>query len=442
VPLYLRHVTKRRTLRAAIIGGTAGAIAVFVAWRAFSVWLLHVADAPPPGMRCRRVADSTYGDAIADAARRLATAMQTQRIPGMTVAVAIDGRLIWSEGLGYADVEARAPACPETRFRLGSVSKPITAVAMARLDEAGKLDLDAPIARYVPSFPDRGAITARQLAGHRAGIRHYRDDAEAFTTRHFASVTESLALFRDDSLLFPPGQGHEYSSYGYVLLSAVLEGASELSFDEVLRRFVVEPLRLTRTGLDTSDSTSMHPADVTQFYDHVTPYVLDGKVHPSPFVDLSGRWAAGGMLSTSEDLVRFGSALLPNADSSFLHPETRAALFTPMTRLIPPIFGYAMGWMTARDADLRRVYMHFGAGSGATAWLGIYPDQGVVIAVLANLGHAGLPYSSSVGLGAHFAARPVGLTALLLAIAFLASALATIVLRWVFHVARSRWRRV
>jgi CubicO group peptidase (beta-lactamase class C family) len=312
---------------------------------------------------------------------------------------------------------------------------------MARLFDAGKLDLDAPITRYVPSFADKGAITARQLAGHRAGIRHYRDDEEAFTTRHFATVTESLELFRDDSLLFPPGQGHEYSSYGYALLGAALEGASRLPFGEVIRHYVSEPLQLTRTGLDTSDSTSARPAGVTGFYDHVTPYVRDGQVHPSPFVDMSSKWAGGGMLSTSEDLVRFGSALLPNAERPFLHPGTRDALFTPMTRLVPPIFGYAMGWMTARDAELRRLYMHFGAGSGATAWLGIYPDQRVVIAVLANLGHAGLPYASSVGLGAHFAARPIGPTVLVLGLALVASGLATIILRWIVHQARARWRR-
>lgn len=435
---YLRHVFQHRSLRAALIGGGVGAVLGFGAWRAFSAWLLSVADAPAPATRCLRLADSTYAPAIAAAARRLVATMHAQRIPGMTVAIAVDGQLIWSEGFGFADAAARTPACPETRFRLASVSKPITAVVMARLSEAGKLDLDAPITRYVPSFPEKGEITARLLAGHRAGIRHYRDDDEAFTTRHFASVTESVELFRDDPLRFPPGERHEYSSYGYALLGAALEGASGLPFADVLRQYVTDPLRLTHTGLDTSDSTSPHPVGATRFYDHVTPYVLDGQVHPSPFVDMSSKWAGGGMLSTSEDLVRFGSALLPNAAPSFLRPTTRDTLFMPMTRLVPPIFGYAMGWITARDAELRRVYMHFGAGSGATAWLGIYPDQRVVIAVLANLGHAGLPYSSSVGLGAHFAARPLGITALVLAIAFLAFAFAAVVLRWIIHVARSR----
>ncbi|MGH8245210.1 MAG: serine hydrolase domain-containing protein, partial [Gammaproteobacteria bacterium] len=94
--------------------------------------------------------------------------------PGLSAAVAMDGTIVWSEGFGYADVEHRAPVWPASRFRIGSVSKSLTAAAVAKLVEQGKLDLDAPIQRYVPSFPDhKQKITTRQLAGHLAGIRHY-----------------------------------------------------------------------------------------------------------------------------------------------------------------------------------------------------------------------------------------------------------------------------
>lgn len=432
-------MTPRRALRAALLAGLAGTVAVLAAWRGLAARLVRVADAGPPPTRCTRVADTAYAGAIASATPRILAALHTQRIPGLTVAAAVDGRLVWSEGFGLADVEHRTPACPETRFRIGSVSKPITALAMARLYEAGQLDLDAPIRRYVPTFPDKGhSITARQLAGHRAGIRHYRDDMEAFSTRHFESVTESLALFRDDPLRFVPGEGHHYSSYGYVLLSAALEGASGLAFPDVLTRDVLEPLHLTRTGLEMSDSSAPHPAGVTRFYDHVTPYVVDGRVRPAPFVDLTSKWAGGGVLSTSEDLVRFGSALLPGASPALLSPNAREMLFTPTTRLVPGLIGYAMGWMVARDADLRRLHMHFGAGSGATAWLGIYPDQRVVIAVLANLGHAGLPYAASVGLGTHFAPVPMGPALTLAATTFVAFGMAGIVAQWLADVVRSR----
>ena len=432
-------MTQRRALRAALLGGVAGAITLLAAWRGLVTWLLRVDEAPTPGIRCLRIADTAFAHAIASATRRLVATMREKRIPGMTVAVAIDGRVIWSEGFGVTDIARKSPACPETRFRIGSVSKPITAAAMARLYEAGKLELDAPIQRYTVAFPDKGhPITARQLAGHRAGIRHYRDDIEAFNTRRFASVTESLELFRDDPLLFTPGDGHHYSTYGYVVLSAVLEGASGVSFDRVLEQYVFRPLELTRTGLDMTDSPTGHPPNVTHFYDHVTPYVLDGQVRPSPFVDMSSKWAGGGMLSTSEDLVRFGSALLPGAPQRFLHPETREMLFTPTTRLMPPIFGYAMGWMTARDADLRRMYMHFGAGSGTTAWIGVFPDDRMAIAVLANLGHAGLPYASSIGLATHFASPPTAPAVTVAMVAFVGFTLATFTMRSLIGLMASR----
>src|SRR3989441_7470724 len=156
---------------------------------------------------------------------RLAT-----RIPGVQVAVAVNGKLVWSEGFGYADAERKEPVTRETQFRIGSVSKPLTATAVALLYEQGKLDLDAPVQRYVPSFPDKGyPITTRQLAGHLAGIRHYRD-REFFLNRHFATVRDGLMIFQDDSLLFPPGTRFSYSSYAWNLVSGVVEGASGEDF--------------------------------------------------------------------------------------------------------------------------------------------------------------------------------------------------------------------
>src|SRR2546426_9120253 len=152
---------------------------------------------------------------------RLAT-----QIPGVQVAVAVNGKLVWSEGCGYADAERQQPVTRETQFRIGSVSKPLTATAVVLLYERGKLDLDAPVQRYVPSFPDKGyPITTRQLAGHLAGIRHYRGD-EFVLNRRFGSVGEGLTIFQDDSLLFPPGTRFSYSSYGWNLISAVIEGAA------------------------------------------------------------------------------------------------------------------------------------------------------------------------------------------------------------------------
>jgi CubicO group peptidase (beta-lactamase class C family) len=144
------------------------------------------------------------------------------------------------------------------------------------------------------------------------------------------------------------------------------------------------------------------------------------------------------MLSTTEDLVRFGNALLPDSPTPLLRPETREMLFTPLTRATPPIFGYALGWMTMRDVDLRRVYMHFGAGSGATAWFGIFPDQRVVVAALANLGHAGFTYASTVGIGSRFARQPLSPAALVTAVAFTGFYVATLAIEKLIQFVRRR----
>src|SRR5881409_4279197 len=132
---------------------------------------------------------AAYADVVARERTLVCQRLATQ-IPGVQVAVAVNGKLVWSEGFGYADAERQQPVTRETQFRIGSVSKPLTATAVVLLYERGKLDLDAPVQRYVPSFPDKGyPITTRQLAGHLAGIRHYRGD-EFLLNRRFGSVDE------------------------------------------------------------------------------------------------------------------------------------------------------------------------------------------------------------------------------------------------------------
>src|SRR5579883_1591101 len=130
-------------------------------------------------------------------ARQTANDFMGRGMPGLAIAVAIDGRIVYEEGFGFADLEQRVPVWPSTKFRIGSVSKPLTAVGLMRLVEAGKLDLDAPVQKYVPQFPDKGSpITARMLAGHLAGIRHYRGD-EMKIRDHYMSVVDGLKVFSE-----------------------------------------------------------------------------------------------------------------------------------------------------------------------------------------------------------------------------------------------------
>jgi len=306
---------------------------------------------------------------------RLAT-----RIPGVQVAVAVNGKLAWSEGFGYADAERKRPVTRETQFRIGSVSKPLTAAAVALLYQQGKLDLDAPVQRYVPSFPDKGyPITTRQLAGHLAGIRHYKD-REFFLNRRFATVLDGLTIFQDDSLLFPPGTRFSYSSFAWNLISAVVEGASGDDFLHYMSAHVFRPLGLAHTAPDRTDS--LIPGR-TQPYDRDS----GGSYRIAPAVDNSYKWAGGGFVSTAEDLVKFGSALL---EPGFLKPETLDLLFTSQRTSAGEETGYGIGFFVTTDSLGHRWAFHGGGAVGGTAVFGLDRDSHVVVAILTNLTDAPL----------------------------------------------------
>ena len=158
------------------------------------------------------------------AARRIVAQNRSDfQVPGISAAVSIDGTIVWSEGFGFADLENRVPARATTLYRIGSVSKPVTAIAVVQLAVDGALDLDAPIQTYVPSFPEKqGPISTRQVAGHLAGIRHYQgNESVGAGQRHYDDVVDALAIFQDDPLLSAPGERYSYSSYGWNLISAV-----------------------------------------------------------------------------------------------------------------------------------------------------------------------------------------------------------------------------
>ncbi len=317
---------------------------------------------------------SRYGDAIARG-RLIVEAMRRHAgVPGISVAVGVDGEVVWSEGFGYADLENRVPVSDQTRFRVGSVSKPITAAAVGLLVEQGRLDLDAPVQEYVPTFPEkRWPISTRQLAGHLAGVRHYVG-RETYGTEHYTTVREGLEIFRGDTLLFEPGTRYSYSSYGWNLVSAVVEGASGENFLQYMQDHVFAPLGLKNIVADHVDSIIPHR---TRFYARTR----DGTVLNADYVDNSYKWAGGGFLSNTADLVRFGMAHL---SSRLLRPETVELLWTSQKTNEGEETGYGIGWSVGSDYEGRRIVSHGGSSIGGRAHLLIFPDDGVVVAMLAN----------------------------------------------------------
>ena len=184
----------------------------------------------------------------------LDSVMQANSIPGLSVAVGMGSQIMWSEGFGYSDLTHDVMVTPLTKFRVGSVSKPITAAAIGALVEEGALDLDAPVQTYVPSFPEKQwPVTTRLLAGHLGGIRHYQGE-ENFSSVRYPTVLSGLAIFQDDPLINEPGTEFSYSSYAWNLISAVIEGASGEAFLDYMDRVVFDPLEMGQTVAGHTDS--------------------------------------------------------------------------------------------------------------------------------------------------------------------------------------------
>jgi CubicO group peptidase (beta-lactamase class C family) len=300
------------------------------------------------------------------------------RPPGMAVAVAVDGKLVWAEGFGFADLEQCVPVTPLTKFRIGSVSKPLTAAGVEVLAEQKKLDLDAPIQRYVPSFPEKGyVITIRQLLGHLGGIpRDVAAENDRANQHPYHSVAESLKWFTNEPLVAPPGTKFIYSTYGYVLASAAIEGASGQDFLSFMHDRVFQPLGMLDTLADENDKIIPERA---RWYFQAS----DGSYRNSPYVDLSYKWAGAGFLSTVEDLARFGAVLLK---PSFLKAETLETIFTSQQTSSGTKTSYGLGWEihSAGEGEPEPRYEHTGGVPGSSALLVIYPKHKVVVAWLLN----------------------------------------------------------
>ena len=319
-----------------------------------------------------------YAEAI-EFARTLVTAvMDESGTPGMSVAVGIDGAIVWAEGFGYADVENRVPVWEETKFRIGSVSKPLTAAAVGLLVQQGVLDLDAPVQQYVPGSPEkRWPVTSRQVAGHLAGIRHYNGD-EFLSTVRYETVSQGLEIFQGDTLLFEPGERFSYSSYGWNLISAVIEGASGQEFLPYVQENVFDAIGMTHTVADYSDSIIPHR---TRFYERNR----DGSVVNAPYVDNSYKWAGGGFLSTPSDLVRFGFA---HFGEELLSSETIEELWTPQTTYAGEATGYGSGWSAVVDDGVVTRAGHGGGSVGGTTGFNTRPPQKTAVAIVGNMSQA------------------------------------------------------
>jgi len=311
--------------------------------------------------------------------KAVASFMSANSVPGLSAAVVLDGKPRWSQGFGMADLENYSPATSSTLFRLGSISKPISATAVLQLWERGKLDLDAPAQKYCPEFPQKEwPITTRELLGHLGGIRHYSPDGKGDvpedSARHFSSMQVALQLFASDPLVAQPGTKFNYSTYGYTLIGCVFEGAASEKFTDYLRKNVFEPAGMDQTRED----------DFFAVVPHRSRWYHQGKggiVRNAGVLDSSYKIPGGGIISSADDMAQFESAILADR---LLKRSTRDLMWTSLKTSDGKETGYGLGWGIVDKFGLH-IFAHTGGQQGTSTAFAVVPSRKAGVAVLCNM---------------------------------------------------------
>jgi serine beta-lactamase-like protein LACTB len=310
----------------------------------------------------------------------IARFMAANSLPGVSVAVVENSVEEWSAGFGTADLENFVPATSHTLYRLGSISKPITATAAMLLWQQGRLDLDAPVQKYCPVFPPKDTpITTRELLGHLGGIRHYKegspDDLESTNTKHFANpIQGGLDFFKNDPLVAKPGTEFHYSTMGFTLVGCAIESASSQHYVDYVREHVLLPAGMTHTVVD--NRFGIIPFR-TRFYAKDD----SGAITNADFLDSSYKIPGGGWLSSADDVAQFEVAML---NDRIVARSTRDLMWTPQKPSDGKEDPYALGWGTGKSLGVLDVG-HSGDQQGTSTFFMIVPERRAGVVVLINL---------------------------------------------------------
>jgi D-alanyl-D-alanine carboxypeptidase len=308
-------------------------------------------------------------DAIAGAALREGP------VPGLSIAIAREGRALVAKGYGLANVELEAPATASTVYRIGSITKQFTAAAIMRLVEAGKMTLDDPIEKYLSDFPTSGRrITVRHLLTHTSGIKSYTSLGPKFwdISRLDYPHDKLVALFKDEPPDFQPGEKFLYNNSGYYLLGVILERVTGESYASHMRKTIFEPLGLSATTYCDLEPIVKHRA---AGYD-----VKLGVVSNAAALSMKPPFSAGALCSTVGDLVTWTAALMDAKviGSSSLEQMTRPATLNDGK---PTTYGFGLG---LNDRNGRRVIAHGGGINGFSSYLAYVPSTRLTVVVLTN----------------------------------------------------------
>jgi CubicO group peptidase (beta-lactamase class C family) len=291
-------------------------------------------------------------------------------IPGMSVAISVNGSFKYLRGVGYAVVGDEKIAHSGTIFRLASGSKAIAGALGLDLEERGLIQLDKPTRFYVPSMPTLHTHAVWHTLANRSGIGHYSQNGSPSSSASFGTAVAALGFFQSNPLNFAPGTGSLYSTHGYTAAGAAFEGALGVPLATIVQRdftdrYDLRTLRVENRGRADDDRASL--------YTRSSLLNTNRKATPD---NLSWKVLGGGLESTAVDYVRFGNKLL---DGTILGPTALQRLWTRPDGLS----NYAMGWDTGKDS-CQKVVAKNGGQLGSNSYLRVYPDAGIVIAVLTN----------------------------------------------------------
>jgi CubicO group peptidase (beta-lactamase class C family) len=303
--------------------------------------------------------------------------MQRRHIPGLALAVVRDGKLVKTRGYGVANVELNAPVTPETVFEIGSITKQITAVAVMLLVEDGKLDLDDPVSKHLPSTPPSWSeITVRHLLTHTSGLRNYTG-LEGFELTQRLKRDDFIRMIGTYPLSFRPGDAHSYGNTNYNLLGYIVEAISGLPYWKFVTERIFTPLEMNSTR-------DRNPRDVIPR--RASGYEWeDGRLVGRDY-DLTDVFSAGATVSTVLDLVKWDAAL---ASENLLKRTSLEKIWTPTHLNSGAVHPYALGWYVETLRGHGRV-RHNGQTAGFAASIARYREDRVTVIVLCNMGTLGL----------------------------------------------------
>jgi serine beta-lactamase-like protein LACTB len=353
------------------------ALALFIIVIAASIYLFSKIGHRPeqhPNAHSFTV-DENYHAASLKAEAWLTSLYAQNQLPSLSAAVSRDGKLVWVGTIGYTDLINKIQADNNSLYRIGSISKSLSAVAAMRMNEKGLIDINQPVNHYLKNFgAGNASYTLKQLLSHQAGIRHYNKTfSDNFNTKEYSNTRAAAAIVENDPLLFSSGSAFHYSTYGYTLASLAMETAYKLPFEHIVNEEVISPAKMTSTHPHKIQQT--HDKNITQPY-----WLISNILFEAPEENVSHKYAGGGYVSTPSDLVKFGAALTSN---ELITPESRNLLWSPvlLANGIVNKEHYALGFRMGED-EFGKFAHHGGTANGGYSFLLIYPDT--VVAFSAN----------------------------------------------------------